>query len=78
MTLSNSDIGSNNNSDMGQWYFLDSTGAMGNIKRQRYATLAFLKIDMGHQDPPVKAPRAAAAAGATGTQIEGSCCRQGL
>ena len=40
-------------SDMARGYFLDSTCDMGLIinKRQRYATLAFLKINMRHQDP---------------------------
>ena len=28
---------------------------MENIKRQRHATLAFLKIDIRHQDPPSRA-----------------------
>ena len=56
MTLSNSYIGSNNSSDMVQLHFLNSTGDRGNIKQQRYSTLAFLKIDMQHQDhqgPPL-------------------------
>ena len=29
---------------------------MGNIKQLRHGTLTFLKIDMRHQDPPVKGP----------------------
>ena len=40
---------------MGLWHFLNSTGDMGNNKRQRHATLTFLKIDMRHQDPPSRA-----------------------
>ena len=48
MALSDSDIGSNN-SDMGHWHFLYSTGDRGNIKRQRHATLAFLKIYIQHR-----------------------------
>ena len=51
MTLINSDIGSNNNSDLGHLHYLNLTGDRGRIKRQRHATLAFLKIDMRHQDP---------------------------
>ena len=41
---------------MGHCKFLNSTGDMGNNKRQRHATLAFLKIDMRHQDLPSRAP----------------------
>ena len=41
---------------MGHWHFLNSTGDRGNIKRQRHATLAFLRIDMQHQHPPSRAP----------------------
>ena len=50
MTLSDSDIGSNNivTWDIG----ISSTGDMGNFKEWRHATLAFLKFDMRHQDPP--------------------------
>ena len=39
-------------SDMQQGYFLNSTCDMAINKRQRHATLAFLKIDRGHGDPP--------------------------
>ena len=42
---------------MGQWHFLNSTGDMGNNKRQRHATLSFLEIDMRHQDPLSRAPK---------------------
>ena len=35
-----------NNTDMRHEHFLNLTGDMGIPKRQRYATLAFLKIDM--------------------------------
>ena len=41
---------------MGHGHFLNSTGDKGGIKRQRHVTLAFLKIDMRHQDPPSRAP----------------------
>ena len=43
-------------SDMGHCKFLNLTGGMGNNKRQRHVTLAFLKIDMRHQDLPSRAP----------------------
>ena len=56
MDLSDSDMGPKKDSDMGHGHFLNSTGNKGNIKRQRLATLAFLKIDMRHQDPPSRAP----------------------
>ena len=42
--------------DMYMAIFLDSTWDNGNVKRQRHATLAFLKIVMRHQDPPSKTP----------------------
>ena len=41
---------------MGHGHFLNSTGDKGSIKRQRYATLAFLKIDIRHKDSPSRAP----------------------
>ena len=41
---------------MGHWSFLNSTGDRESIKRQRHVTLAFLKIDMRHQDLPSRAP----------------------
>ena len=56
MTLSDSDIGANIYSDMGHWHFLNSTGDIGNDRLQRHAALAFLKIDMRHQDPLSRAP----------------------
>ena len=37
-------------------HFLNSTGDMGIHKRQRHATLSFLKIDRGHGDPQSRAP----------------------
>ena len=43
-------------SDMRQGYFLKSTGDIALNKRQRHATLAFLKIDRRHGDPPSRAP----------------------
>ena len=54
MTLISSDSGSDNN-DMGHWHSLNFTGCRGNTKRQRHATLAFLRIDMRHQEPPSRA-----------------------
>ena len=36
---------------MEHWHSLNSTGDRESIKRQRHATLAFLKIDLRHQDP---------------------------
>ena len=42
--------------DMRQGYFLNLTCDMAINKRQRHATLAFLKIDRRHQDPPSRAP----------------------
>ena len=44
-------------SDMRQGYFLKSTGDIALNKWQRHATLAFLKIDRRHGDPPSRAPR---------------------
>ena len=41
-----------NYSDMCHSLFLNSTCDMGINKRQRHATLAFLKIDRRHGDPP--------------------------
>ena len=51
MGLSDSDIGLYKYSDMGyvHFLFLDSTGDRGYFKWQRYATVAFLKIDIIHQ-----------------------------
>ena len=43
-------------SDMRQGYFLNSTCDIAINKRQRHATLAFLKIDRRHGDPPSRAP----------------------
>ena len=43
-------------SDMRHGYFLNSTCDMVENKGQRHATLAFLKIDMQHQDSPSRAP----------------------
>ena len=43
-------------SDIRQGYFLKSTGDIALNKRQRHATLAFLKIDRRHWDPPSRAP----------------------
>ena len=43
-------------SDMRQGYFLKSTGDIAINKRQKHATLAFLKIDRRHGDPPSRAP----------------------
>ena len=43
-------------SDMRRGSFLNSTCDMAINKRQRHATLPFLKIDMGHWGPPVKGP----------------------
>ena len=37
-------------------HFLNSTCNIGEKKRQGHATLAFLKIDMRHRDPPSRAP----------------------
>ena len=42
--------------DMRQAYFLNSTCNMAINKRQRHVTLAFLKIDMRHWEPPIKGP----------------------
>ena len=42
---------------MGHWHLLNSTGDRRSIERQKCATLAFLKFDMRHQNPPVKGPR---------------------
>ena len=39
--------------NIGHCYFLNSTRVRGNIKRQRHAILAFLKID---PPPPIKGP----------------------
>ena len=49
--------GSKQYSDMRQDYFLNSTCYIAINKRQRHATLAFLKIERRHGDPPVKGPR---------------------
>ena len=43
-------------SDMRQGYLLKSTGDIALNKQQRHATLAFLKIDRRHGDPPSRAP----------------------
>ena len=44
-------------SDIRHAHFLNSTCDTGENKRQRHVTLPFLKIDMGHGDPPpVKGP----------------------
>ena len=43
-------------SDMRQAYFLNSTCDMAINRRQRHTTLAFLKIDRRHGDPPSRAP----------------------
>ena len=43
--------GFNKYSDKRQGYSLNSTCGMGINKRQRHATLAFLKIDRRHGDP---------------------------
>ena len=43
-------------SDMRQAYFLNLTCDMAINKRQRHATLPFLKIDTRHWGPPVKGP----------------------
>ena len=48
--------GSEKYSDMRQGYFLNSTCDMAINKRQRHATLTFLKIDTRHWGPPVKGP----------------------
>ena len=56
MDLSNSDMGPKKDSDMGHDHFLYLTGEKGNIKRLRHVTLAFLNIDMRHQDFPIKGP----------------------
>ena len=47
--------GGKQDSDMRHGYFLHSTCDMVENKGQRHATLAFLKIDMRHQDPPSRA-----------------------
>ena len=44
-------------SDMRHDHFLNSTGDMGINKRERHATLAFLKIDRRHGHPPSRAPQ---------------------
>ena len=44
---------------MGHGHLLSATGDKGNIKRHRHAKLAFLKIDMRHQDPRSRAPKVA-------------------
>ena len=41
---------------MGRWHLLISPWDRRNIKRQKHVTFVFLKIDMRHQDPPVKGP----------------------
>ena len=41
-------------SDM--YFFFNSTCDMGINKRQRYGTLAFLKIDLRHWGPLIKGP----------------------
>ena len=43
-------------SDMLQGYLLNLTYDMGINKQQRYAILAFLKIDRGHGDPLSRVP----------------------
>ena len=43
-------------SDMRQGYLLNPTGDIALNKRQGHATLAFLKIDRRHGDPPSRAP----------------------
>ena len=43
-------------SDMRQGYFLNLTCDMAINERQRHATLAFLKIDRRHGEPPSRAP----------------------
>ena len=48
--------GLKNCSDMGHRLFLNSTWDIGDNKRQGYATLPFLKIDMQHLGPPIKGP----------------------
>ena len=48
--------GGKKDSDMRHDYFLNSTYDIGGNKRQRHATLAFLKIDMRHRDPQSRAP----------------------
>ena len=48
--------GSEKYSDNRQGYFLNSTCYIAINKRQRHATLAFLKIDRRHGDTPSRAP----------------------
>ena len=55
--LSDMRHGGKKDSDMRHGYFLNSTCDMVENKGQRHATLAFLKIDMQHQDPPSRAPQ---------------------
>ena len=42
---------------------------MGKNKRHRHATLAFLKIDMRHGDPPSRAPLGGGGGGAGGVNL---------
>ena len=41
---------------MGHIHFLNLTYDIEESKRQRHATLPFLKIDMQHRGPPIKGP----------------------
>ena len=48
--------GGKKDTDMRHGYFLNLTCDMVENKGHRHPTLAFLKIDMQHQDPPSRAP----------------------
>ena len=52
MRLGDMRQGTEIDSDILHCHFLNSTCYMGINKRQRHATLPFLKIDRGHWDPP--------------------------
>ena len=44
-------------SDRGHGHFIKTTLDKGDIiKYERHATWAFLKIDMGYEDPPIRSP----------------------
>ena len=54
--LSDMRQGGKNYSDMGHGLFLNLTCDIVENKRQRHATLPFLKFDMRHWGPPIKGP----------------------
>ena len=62
--------GGKNYSDMGHSLFLNLTCDIVENKRQRHVTLPFLKFDMQHWGPPIKAPHSYGGGGGVGGKPE--------